>query len=272
MIKKQALERLYAHYNHRRWVHPDPLEFLYHYPDPAEREVAGLVASGLAYGRVGQILKSVSYVLDKMGPSPRMFLLESRDGDLHRTFSGFKHRFTTGGELAVFLTGIRGVLRSYGSLQEGFMAGYSPKDETVLPALEDFAALLSAAFGGARNSLLPRPARGSACKRLHLYLRWMVRKDGVDPGGWEGVDPSKLIIPLDTHMHRICKGLGLTARRCADRKTALESTRGFRTVAPRDPVRYDFALTRLGIRKDQGLEKILGEGFPCRAAPGGAET
>ncbi|MCD6487215.1 MAG: TIGR02757 family protein, partial [Syntrophobacterales bacterium] len=107
------------------------------------------------------------------------------------------------------------------------------------------------------NSLLPSPAKGSACKRLNLFLRWMVRHDDVDPGGWDDISSSKLIIPLDTHMHRICLALGITKRKQADMKTALEITRSFQVMAPHDPVRYDFALTRLGIRKDTDITSFL---------------
>ena len=127
----------------------------------------------------------------------------------------------------------------------------------MLPALSAFADALIAAADGGCPSLVPHPAKGSACKRLHLYLRWMVRRDAVDPGGWNGVPTAKLIVPLDTHMHRIGLGLGLTARRQADMRTALEVTRGFARHAPHDPVRYDFALTRLPILGLGPLPAIL---------------
>ncbi|MBW2650885.1 MAG: DUF2400 family protein, partial [Deltaproteobacteria bacterium] len=91
------------------------------------------------------------------------------------------------------------------------------------------------------------------------FLRWMVRRDDVDPGGWDDIPPSKLVIPLDTHMHRICLALGITKRKQANMKTALEITRSFQVIAPHDPVRYDFALTRLGIRKDTDITSFLDE-------------
>lgn len=108
-----------------------------------------------------------------------------------------------------------------------------------------------------KNYLLPDPAQGSACKRLHLYLRWMVRNDAVDPGCWRHVAPNVLVVPLDTHMHRIARALGLTRRKQADARAAAEITAAFRTIAPTDPVRYDFALTRLGIRRDTALSDFL---------------
>ena len=98
-----------------------------------------------------------------------------------------------------------------------------------------------------RGNLLPRPARLSACKRVFLYLRWMVRKDAVDPGGWTGVSPARLVVPLDTHMAAACRRLGILTRKATDLRAALETTEAFRLYSPSDPVRYDFALTRPGI-------------------------
>jgi len=112
------------------------------------------------------------------------------------------------------------------------------------------------AMGRERSYLLPDPRLGSACKRLNLYLRWMVRRDAVDPGGWN-VPPAKLVVPLDTHMHALGRALGLTDRRSADLRTALEITAAFRAIAPDDPVRYDFALTRLGMRGGERREAFL---------------
>jgi len=105
--------------------------------------------------------------------------------------------------------------------------------------------------------LLPLPRLGSACKRLNLFLRWMIRKDDVDPGGWENIPLSKLIIPLDTHMHKIGILTGLTSRKQANMRTAFEITDGFKKLVPEDPVKYDFSLTRIGIRGDANFEEIL---------------
>jgi uncharacterized protein (TIGR02757 family) len=251
-----ALEALYRRLNRRELVHPDPLEFLYRYEETPDREIAGLVASSLAYGRVKQILRSVGDALDRMGPSPGSFLRESPPEEIERAFSGFKHRFTTGEDLARMLSGARDVVLSHGSLGACFAALVGDEDDNVIPALTGFTQrILGASEGGACP--LPDPGRGSACKRLHLYLRWMVRRDDVDPGGWDAVPASKLIVPLDTHMHRLSRLLGFTDRRQADLRTALEVTGAFRRLRPEDPVRYDFALTRLGIRSDVDEEALL---------------
>ena len=249
-LSREKLETLFSLYQGREWVHPDPLEFLYHYGEARDREIVGLIASSLAYGRVAQILKSVSAVLDEMGASPCDFVLSSTDSALQKSFAGFKHRFTTAEDLINLLRGARVVSKDFGSLYGCFMEAYHDQQDTVYEGLCFLVGQIIKASGRESNSLLPMPERGSACKRLHLFLRWMVRKDDVDPGGWHDVSPSKLIVPLDVHMHRTCSLLRMTARKQADLKTAMEITRAFRRFAPEDPVKYDFVLTRLGIRND----------------------
>ena len=265
IIGKPQLEQLYTHYNSRKWVHPDPLEFLYDYGDLKDREVAGVIASSLAYGRVAQILKSVSGVLEKMGPSPYDFLMFATPSSLKSTFSDFKHRFTTGEELAMMLIGAKSVIERFGSLYNCFLSGFNDDDDTILTGLSFLVNEIRTNLNNRSNSLLPLPERGSSCKRWNLFLRWMVRRDHVDPGGWDRVNPAKLIIPVDTHMYRICLLLRLTGRRNVDMRTAKEITFAFRKVVPEDPVRYDFALTRLGIRTDSDLNTILNP--PGRTSP-----
>jgi uncharacterized protein (TIGR02757 family) len=265
---KQRLDRLYLFYNSREWVCPDPLQYLYDYPDPCEREIVGLVAASLAYGKVAQILKSVSRILKKIGPSPLGFLKSGTHDSLQETFRGFKHRFTTGQDIAAMLAGVKYVIERYGSLYACLLSQLDNSSETVLPALNLLVKDLRVATGGRPNSLLPLPEKGSACKRLNLFLRWMVRQDEVDPGGWTEVSPAKLIVPLDTHMHRISLFLGLTSRRQANLQTATEITRAFARMEPDDPVRYDFALTRLGIRRDCDINSLMDLAHPPVRIPG----
>ena len=253
-LSRKALEKLYRKYNKREYVHPDPLEFLYDYTDIRDREIVGLVASSLAYGRVAQILKSVKRILSGMSPSPRTFVDTVSDRAVSKAFGGFKHRFSTEEHVGALLKGARKVLEEYGSLNDCFAAGISRSDATVVNALEKFVA----AFGCGGNFLLPLPSAGSGCKRLNLFLRWMVRKDEVDPGGWKGVPPAKLIVPLDIHMANTGRTLGLTGRTSAGMGMALDITDSFRKLAPDDPVRYDFALTRFGIRSDMEIEDLFG--------------
>ncbi|MDY6824352.1 MAG: TIGR02757 family protein [Thermodesulfobacteriota bacterium] len=254
---KNNLEMLYGIYNRREYVHPDPLEYLYHYPRVGDREIVALIASALAYGRVAQILRSVAWILEVMGETPREFLQCRSDTELRHAFKGFpRHRFAGANHVAALLIGIKHVIETYGSLNECFAAGDRAGADTVMPATAFFANCLASGGGGAAGHLLAMPEKGSACKRLHLFLRWMIRTDRVDPGGWEEICPSKLIIPLDIHMHRIGIQLGLTVRRQANAKTAFEITGGFRRIMPTDPVKYDFTLTRFGIRHDMDISDL----------------
>ena len=254
MLKKK-IHALYNQYNKRGYVHPDPLEFLYLYKEIRDREIVGLIASSLAYGRVKQILKSVSFVLDKMNPSPYVFVTHSSYRSFCKAFEGFTHRFATGDHLAGLLWGIKNVIARFGSLNECFCHGLSPDDDTVIPAMIFFVGELVTGKSEPGH-LVPLPQKGSACKRMNLFLRWMVRKDRVDPGGWKNVPLSKLVIPLDTHMHKISLKLGLTAKKQANMNTALEITSCFKRLVPDDPVKYDFVLTRLGIRGDMDTKLI----------------
>ena len=250
-----ALDRLYSRYTRRELMAPDPVAFLHGHGDVRDREIVGLVASCLAYGRAAHISKSVARVLRCM-PSPSRFLRGATRRSLEHLLAGFKHRFTTEDDMVMLLLAAKHAIERYGSLEDCFVAGLGAQDETVVPALTAFVEELT---GGRPSYLLPCPTRGSACKRLHLFLRWMVRQDAVDLGGWDRVPASRLIIPLDTHMHRIGLALRATESKQANLRTAIEMTAAFRTIAPRDPVRYDFALTRLGIRADTDMDGFLRE-------------
>jgi len=259
-IDRATLDSLYDRYNRREYVHPDPLEFLYDpaYADPLDREIVGLVASSLAYGAVRQILKSVAKVLERM-ELPGEFVRGSSGETLHEALADFKHRFTTGAELASMLYGAGRVIKRHGSLEKCFLAGMSNGERNVIPGLCHLVEEISSEAGREFPFLLPHPSRGSACKRLNLFLRWMVREDEVDPGGWHGVSPSMLIVPLDVHMYRICRTLRLAQGKHAGLRTAVEITKSFANVAPEDPVKYDFALTRLGIRDELDPDNFINE-------------
>jgi uncharacterized protein (TIGR02757 family) len=246
-ITHEKLEALYRWYNSFEFVHPDPVEFLHRYPNPRDREIVGLVASGLAYGRVTQIIRSVGIALAPLVP-PRAFLESASDDDLLRLYARFKHRFTTGDEIAALLIGIRRCIGEFGTLENCFLSGLAEGDQDIVPASRTFIRHLSAGHLR-RNSLLPMIDSPSACKRLFLYIKWMSRRDASDPGGWTSVPAQKLIIPLDTHMFRIGRLFGFTHRSSADLAAAVEVTRGFARFEPSDPTKYDFCLTRLGIRE-----------------------
>lgn len=232
--------------NRPEFIHPDPLEFVWRYKQRADREIVGLIAACLAYGNVTQILKSVEKVLSPMGTSPSGWLRKTGPQTIKNNFKAFKHRFTTGAEMTVFLLNIKRAVVGHGSLENLFLKGYDKNEATVENAIYKFVNGFNAL--GCAPSLTPCPEHKSSFKRLNLFLRWMVRRDAVDPGVWTKVSPAKLIIPLDTHMRQVAMSLGMTARKDTSMKTAAEITAFFRKVSPADPVKYDFALTRAGIR------------------------
>ena len=250
-LSLELLEKYYRTFSRKRYIHPDPIEFVCTC-EKTDREIVGLLAASLAYGRVAQILVSVQRALDQL-PSPREIAREASLADLQRRFLGFKHRFTTGAEVAGLLFGAGAVMRHSGSLGAFVSAELDHNPENVLGAMTALTNALVDASGGRCRRLISDPVNGSACKRLNMYFRWMVRKDRIDPGGWP-ISPAGLIVPLDTHMHRFALAHGLTNRKAADLKTALEITDGFRKFNPADPVKYDFALTRMGILKTAGYE------------------
>ena len=259
---KEMLETLYISYNRREYVGSDPILFLYRYPDLRDREIAGLLASSLAFGNVKQIIGSVGRVLDAMGSSPRDFLFSNSMNNIKESLKGIKHRWIDSEEIARLLSGIGNTIKRYDTLEDCFESKIESSGGDINRALSGFVEEIGG--GCLRKGFLPCPQRGSPCKRLNLYLRWMVRRDEVDPGGWKCVSASMLTVPLDTHMYRLSRKLGLTGRYQKDMKTAMEITESFREVSPEDPVKYDFALTRLGIINDlkmQEFEKCLEEAY-----------
>lgn len=258
---RDVLEKLYKRYNRRELISPDPLQFLYRYSKPADIEITAFLASALAYGRVQQIEKSLNNLLIRMGDSPSEFVINF-DRDKRKTLKDFKHRFTTGDDISDLLALLRTVISRHGSIEQYFARGYNPSDSNIIPALSEFCnSLLDIHAAGHKGQparglkyLLVSPAGGSACKRLNLFLRWMVRDDDVDTGLWKSIDQARLIVPVDVHMGRLCKILGLYDQKTVSLSAAAEITESFAEIEPADPVKYDFALSRIGI-----LENCTGQ-------------
>lgn len=252
---KAFLEGLYYVYQRRELINPDPLYFLYKYRDVRDIEIAGLVASSLAYGRVAQIMKSVDGVLSRLSDEPHEFLLKNDRFDI--VPSDFKHRFTTADDVNILLSNVAEVLREYGTLEEFLGECMKVSDGDIFSGLDEFSGRLSRGRKEGSFPLITAPKDGSACKRLFLFLKWLVRNDEVDPGGWKVIRPCDLIVPTDTHMHNISLKLGLTHRKNADLRCAIEITESFRQICPEDPAKYDFVLTRFGIRSGLNIEDTI---------------
>jgi uncharacterized protein (TIGR02757 family) len=226
-------------------IEPDPLQVVHRFSNPRDQEIAGLIAAAFAYGRASIVVANAGTVLARMKPSPYEYLVKFDRIEAMSRFAGFAHRFQKTRELVDLLDRMANVIRIYGSLSEAFRACYDRHDVDIGPALEKFVALF--ADTKALEYLMPSPARGSACKRMNLFLRWMVRRTSPDLGIWTFVDPAKLLMPVDTHIHRIATFLGLNTRKSADWKAARQITDALARFDAADPVRYDFALCRLGI-------------------------
>jgi len=217
-------------------------------------EIVALIASSFAIGRVQSILQTVEIILEVL-ESPKKDLMSLNRKDLELAFEGFKYRFYNDQSLVEFLIGIKNVIIDFGSLHNCFLKGIEKTSGDSLGSLSYFVSMLSSDQLSGKK-VLPDPEKGSACKRLNLFLRWMVRKDGIDPGIWMDVPRDILIIPLDTHMMQISQILGFTNRKSADMKTALEITDALRVYDPIDPVKFDFSLTRLGIHPDLNYDEL----------------
>ena len=243
-------------------ISPDPLELVLRYDDPRDQEVAGLIAAAFAYGRADIIVSNIGSVLENMRPSPFAYLAAFDRRKALADFAGFAHRFHKTPELVSLFSCIAAAIETWGSLGQVFRECYDDRDEDVGPSLARFVETLIVCHPGrsegrarvdvARSDkvlryLLTSPRDGSACKRMNLFLRWMVRRTPPDLGIWDFVDPAKLVVPLDTHVHRIATFLGLSDRKTPDWKAAKAITGRFSKFDPADPVRYDFAVCRLGI-------------------------
>lgn len=255
---RRLLEGLYLHYDHR-FVDPDPLQFVRAHEGAEDREVVGLIASSLAYGNVLQIKRSVARVLALLGSRPARALRRLDPRKAASSLEGFRHRFSTGRDVACLLHFLRQMLASEGSVEAFFLRGHANGAAHVGPALASFSAralALDHADLYGRGELpgkagvrffLPSPEDGSACKRLNLFLRWMVRKDDVDLGVWSRAKPSALVVPVDAHIDAIARRVGLTRYRSPGWPMALDITAQLRKFDASDPVKYDFALHRLGL-------------------------
>jgi uncharacterized protein (TIGR02757 family) len=249
---RQPLERLYRDFDYDARLGRDAIQYPLRYPDPADRELVALLTACLAYGRVDLFGRALEGVLAAMGPSPAAFV---RDFDARRDglrFAGFIYRFNRPRDMTAFCVAAREVLARHGTLEKCFVAGDAERHGAIGVALERFArafldADLHEVFPRGRRSrgfrhLFPLPSAGGPCKRLHLFLRWMVRREAPDFGLWSSVSPSRLLIPVDTHVENMSRAIGLTRRRSRSWKMAEEITARLAQLDPTDPVKYDFAL------------------------------
>ena len=261
---REPFDRLYRSFDHLHSA-SDPVHIVRRYSAPDDREVVGFCAAGLAFGRVASVLQSIESLMAVMGPRPAAFVRDFDPATHGVRLAPLVHRWVRGRDLSALMLILQRMLRESGSIERFFMAGDDSASPDIGPALEAFSTRALAtdvrpAYGRVPkrpgvSCFFPRPSGGSACKRLNLFLRWMARTDAIDLGVWTQVSPSRLIVPLDTHVIRLGQCLLLTRYRSPGWKMAAEITASLRAIDSGDPVRFDFSLCHLGMMNACGFER-----------------
>jgi uncharacterized protein (TIGR02757 family) len=273
---KRVLDRLYADFNYPDSA-LDPIQIVRRYARQDDREVVGFVSAALAFGRVSSVLQSIERVLAVMGPAPAAYLRRFDPGRDAGAFDGIVHRWIRERDIVALVWVLKQMADGAGSIQKFFLQGDQPSSEDVQGALDSFSTRalaldLKTAYGRIPKRpgvcyFFPRPSAGSACKRLNLFLRWMVRRDALDLGVWSRVTPARLIVPLDTHVIRVGRCLRLTRYTSPGWRMARDITASLRAFDPADPVKYDFALCHLGMMNACGFSRAQADSqCPLRGA------
>lgn len=258
---KAYLDSLVARFEQPSFIDEDPIAVPHAFDDPRDQEVIGLYAALLAWGQRKTILSKMADLCERMDYRPFQFVYDFPTARQEERLSGFKHR-TFQPVDALWLTNNLGMLlREYGSVEHIF-AGSAAGPNPVASAIQSFSEKVMSAGTATPHRLrkhLARPSTGSACKRLNMYLRWMVRPGPVDFGIWRQISPGQLILPLDVHSGRQARALGLLTRNANDWRSAIELTERCRLLDPDDPARYDFAFFGAGAYSVSLDERFTGE-------------
>lgn len=250
---RKKLDSLYSKFNNKKYIETDPVKFVHRYSEPENQEIVGFIVSSLSYGNVKNIFSSCERILKVISSDPYDFFLKSKS--FNSILNNFVHRFTNLDEVENFFALLNKTLKKYRRLKTLFMDCYRDNQQ-FRDSLVLFVKKFSEGDYIKIKTLLPDPAKGSACKRLNMFLRWMVRKDAVDLEIWDEIPKNKLIYPIDVHVAKISRVLKFTDRKSNDWRAAQEITENFRKINPEDPLKYDFTLTRIGI-----LNKDISEYF-----------
>lgn len=248
---KEFLNTKVTLYNDVSFLKDDPICIPRRFTKKQDIEIAGLFAALLAWGNRKSIINSCNTLLSLMNNRPYDFCMTHNENDL-KGLAGFKHRTFNDTDLICLVQFFKSHYSKYDSLEAAFSKWMKPGDQTIENALVGFYEYVFSDkenFAERTRKHIASPAKKSACKRLNMYLRWMVRKDnkGVDFGIWKNISPSQLVIPIDVHVSRVAKKLNILQRKQTDWQAAMELTAYLRTLDKKDPVKYDFALFGLGV-------------------------
>ena len=249
---KDFLDEKVGLYNRPNFIELDPISIPHRFTKKQDIEIAGFFAAILAWGQRKTILNKCNELLACMDNSPHDFMVNHTDGDL-KAVLGFKHRTFNEVDALYFIHFLSWFYRHQDSLEKAFLIGQTGAIDSMESMLIQFQRhffSLEDAPGRTKKHI-SSPATRSACKRINMYLRWMVRQDeqGVDFGIWKQISPAQLICPCDLHVDRVGRKLGLITRKQTDWGTAVELTQVLRSFDPLDPVKYDFALFGLGVEE-----------------------
>lgn len=267
-ILRPGLDALYAEFNAEHSV-ADPVWFVRRFSRRDDREVVGFIAAALAFGRLQSVLNSIDGMLKVMGPSPAAFVRAFDPATQRSCFKHLVHRWTNGADFAALVWILHEMIARSGSIENFFAEGLARDAVDVGEALQSFSTRAMAIdvtpiYGRRKPKpgvayFFSKPSSGGACKRLNLFLRWMVREDRVDLGVWKKVRPGQLIVPLDTHVIRVGQCLRLTKLKSPGWRMAVDITAGLRAIDPLDPIRFDFAICHLGMMNACGFGKRNGD-------------
>lgn len=244
---RELLEAKYRQFNVPGFIEDDPISIPHRYNNKADIEIAGFFAATLAWGQRKTIINSCIRLMEWMDDSPYQFILHHTDSDLKR-LEGFVHRTFQPTDLLYFIDFLKRWYAEHESLEEAFQKGRDMRERLI-----SFHHIFfdSAHAPERTRKHVATPERNSSCKRLNMFLRWMVRRDesGVDLGIWDRIPRSDLVCPFDVHVGRVSRSLGLVGRKQNDWKAAMELTMKLREFDPEDPCKYDLALFGLGIEE-----------------------
>ena len=246
------LNEKYEQFNHPDFIPNDPISIPHQFSQKQDIEIMGFIAATLAWGQRKTIINKCNQLIQLMDNAPFDFIKNHQDTDLKR-FLTFKHRTFNTTDTLYFIEFFKDFYSKHESLEEAFIIGLSPEAQNTQVGLENFQKLFFSLedYPARTKKHVATPAKKSSCKRINMFLRWMVRKDdkGVDFGLWHRIAPSQLVCPCDVHVERVGRKLGLITRPKADWQTAVELTQNLKQLDPHDPVKYDFALFGLGVEK-----------------------
>jgi uncharacterized protein (TIGR02757 family) len=260
---RARLDELYDAYNAEHVV-SDPIWIVRRFQARDDREIVGFCAAALAFGRVQSVINSIEELLKVMGPRPAEYVRAFEPARDRAALAHLVHRWTRGVDLAALVWILRQMIEANGSIEGFFAERIDSSHETIEQALDSFSDRackldVMAVYGRSANRgvsyFFARPSKGGACKRLNLFLRWMVRTDAVDLGVWNRVKPSQLIVPLDTHVIRVGCCLRLTRYSSPGWRMAMDITKSLRALDPDDPIKYDFSLCHIGMMNACGFRR-----------------